>query len=147
MTLKQLVILIGSATLLLWLGWAWIIDSIDPFSTNLLGFVMFYLTLFLALCGTLSLATLYAKKSSYPKELSFHLVSMAFRQGVLLSAMITGLLYLQGGHLIRWWNIILLFAVVVMIEVVFLKTKRRPKAALTKSFFVDDQPKFNNRSL
>ncbi len=126
MTFKQFILLMGIATASLWLGWWWTVISIDPFTTNFLGFLLFYLTLFLALMGSFTLLGVYLRKMRMPDALLFHLVTLSSRQGVLLSLFLLLLLILQSQRWLRLWNLILFLVIAFIVEFVFVyKTQRK----------------------
>ena len=125
MTFRQFIFFILIATASLWLGFWWIIVSVDPYQTNWLGFVLFYGTLFLALTGTFTLASLFIRKIRMPNELLFHLVLLSFRQSIVLAVFFSVLLFLQGERLLTWWNVLGLFALVFIIEMVILNKEKK----------------------
>jgi len=128
MTLRQLVLLIALATGLLWAGWGWTIYTIDPEATNWLGFLFFYLIFLLSMTGTLALIGLFIRNRRRPDILLHHLVSVSFRQAVLLSSFLTVLLALQGQRLVRLWNMGLTFVLVVVVELIFaIQSVRRSR--------------------
>lgn len=52
MTLKNYLILMGTATAVVWGMFAFIITGVDPESASWLGFLLFYISLFLAIAGS-----------------------------------------------------------------------------------------------
>jgi len=126
MTFKQFIVLMCIATGSLWLGWWWTVISIDPFTTNFLGFLLFYLTLFLALMGTFTLLGVYIRKMRTPDALLFHLVTLSSRQGIVLSIIFVSLLLLQSQRWLKPWNVLLILIVAFAIEFsIVYKTQRR----------------------
>lgn len=123
------------ATASLWLGWWWTIVSIDPFATNLLGFFLFYVILFLALIGTFTLISVYLRKSRMADELVFHVVLLSFRQSLALAAFFLLLLFLQSQRLLTWWNVIILLALVIGSELfIILKERKKHPANRVPNF-------------
>ncbi len=125
MTFKQFITLMIIATVSLWIGWWWVVLSIDPFGTGPLGFLLFYGVLFLSLIGSFTLAGVYMRKMRLEHALVFHLVLLSFRQAVVLALFFLVLLVLQGERLLYWWNVLGLFAIVIIIEVFMLRKERR----------------------
>lgn len=116
----------GVATGSLWLGWWWTVISIDPFTTNFLGFLLFYLTLFLALVGTFTLLGVYLRKMRMPDALLFHLVTLSSRQGFLLAVLLVSFLILQSQRWLKFWNLALILLVAFIVEFVLVyKSHRR----------------------
>lgn len=131
MTFKQLLILLMAATGLLWVGWGWTLFFIDPLATNWLGFVLFFLTLFLAATGTICIIGVAVRKWRQPDLLLYHVVARSFRQSVALSLFLVALLMLQGFRLLRWWNALLLLVAVVGVETFLLRRHEKRRPAVT----------------
>jgi hypothetical protein len=96
------------ATLVCWAAWSYIIWTIDPEMTNWVGFLLFYISLFLALSGTAALIGLIVRFIAFKKELAFRNVKEAFRQSFLFSALITISLILVAKDLFTWLNLFFL---------------------------------------
>lgn len=116
MTLRQLIILILLSTILLWGGWIWTLFVIDPDATNWLGFLFFYVIFFLAMTGTMALVGLFFRRKRGTDLLLHHLVHITFRQGMLLAALATSLLFLQGLRQLGVIALSVMFVVVVALE-------------------------------
>jgi hypothetical protein len=158
MTLRQLIILILAATLLLWAGWSWTLFVIDPDATNWLGFLFFYAIFFLAMTGTMALAGLFLRQKRGTDMLLYHLVRITFRQGLLLSTLLTALLILQG---MRWLSSVamaVLFVGTLALELFlawrFSRTQRRVagversgKSIPASAVFSSPDPTFAKREL
>lgn len=112
------------ATGLLWLGWLWVVISINPFETNWLGFVFFYFTLFLALFGTFTLLGVWFRKLKVPETMFFHLVVLSARQGFFLGTIALVLLIFQSQ---RWLDLISLSIIVFIAAMIeFFNLRRMP---------------------
>ena len=104
------------ATVLCWTAWVFVILNVDPFQTNSLGFVFFYISLFLALLGTISVLAFFIYKLFGSKDWPmFKYVQSSFRQSVLFAVFIVLFLFLQGKGLLNFLNSILLLTVFVLI--------------------------------
>jgi len=97
---------------------------IDPFSTNYIGFILFYISLFLALSGVFSLFGFFARFILFRQALVFRLVADAFRQAILLSLTLCAALFLLSRDLFNWLNFILLLGVAVILEYILLSGNR-----------------------
>jgi len=97
---------------------------IDPFSTNYIGFILFYISLFLALSGVFSLLGFFARFILFRQALVFRLVADAFRQAILLSLTLCAALFLLSRDLFNWLNFILLLGVAVILEYILLSGNR-----------------------
>lgn len=131
MTLKGYITLMGISTLLCWGTWVYILFSIDPGSTNSLGFILFYATLFLALSGSFAILGFLFRFVALKKKLVFHSVKTAFRQSFLFSFLILAILYLQAEDLLSWVNLFFLAGALVLLEFFWLSyNKGRAKKYL-----------------
>ncbi len=102
MTLRKYLILMSIATFFCWLAWVLVINYIDPTETGLLGFVFFYSSLFLAVLGTMSVLGFAVRIKIFKDEIVYKQVGTAFRQGVMFSILVTGLLFLQSKSFLTW---------------------------------------------
>jgi Ca2+/Na+ antiporter len=153
MTLRQLLVLIGLATGLLWIAWVWVLFTIDPFSTNVFGFIFFYVTLYLSLTGSLAIAGFFFRKARLKEQMNFHLVTISFRQAIILSALLCSLLIMQGQGVVAWWNMLLVLFVAVLAEsILLIKTKKRPKSDIeftvsSVSSYIPADPQFTKKDI
>ena len=114
MSLRQYIIIMIFATILCWISFGFVIVNIDPFDAEYLSFSFFYISAFFSLLGTLSLIifgfhNMFLKKG----EPLYKIVQESFRDGVILSAVLTSLLYLQGKGLLNMWNTLILVGVLL----------------------------------
>ena len=98
--------------------------SIDPLTTNLPGFVMFYSALFLAILGTSTIFGFIFRFSILKQQLAFRAVSEAFRQSFLFAILIIAALYLLSHHLFTWMNITFLIIGTALIELCLISYGR-----------------------
>ena len=116
MNVKQYIAIMFFATTLCWVALLFVITNVDPFSANFVAMLFFYLSLFLALMGTISLTSLPFYRSWGAKELSIHrYVRKSFRNGLFFSTIITSLLFLQGRGLLHLWNFTIFVIIVALI--------------------------------
>lgn len=116
MNLREYIAIMFFASILCWVGFLFVIINVDPFSANMVAFIFFYLSLFLALMGTISLITLPFYRSWGAKELSFHrYVQKSFRNGIFFSSVITGIIFLQGMQMLHLWNLTIIIIIVALI--------------------------------
>lgn len=125
MTLKQYLIIMIIATLMFWGAFGVVLFKIDPTETNFLGFLLFYISLFLASAGTISLIALLIRAYMVRDELIFRLVTRSFRQGLLFSLLIIGTLFLQSKRYLTWWNLLLLIFGLTALEFFFVSNKKQ----------------------
>jgi len=125
MNIKQLLITVSIATIIFWTVWFSVLSQIDPFATDIFGFVLFYLTLFFALLGTFFLLSFGYRKIFSKFALEFNIVGTSFRQSFFFALLVVSLLLLQGIRMLNIINSLLLVAVIVILEFFFLSYKKR----------------------
>lgn len=125
MTLKQYLIFMTVATLLSWLAFGLVFFLIDPTTAARAGVFMFYLSLFLALLGTVAILGFLIRMKLRRGEVIISLeVAGAFRQGFFLAFLFTSSLYLQSKNVLVWWNVLLLIAALTILEFLFISYRR-----------------------
>ena len=92
------------STVFCWASFGLIIFYIDPETSGILGIICFYLSLFFALIGTITLIGFYLRIWLSKNEVLFAHVAPSFRQAVLVSIALVGCLVLQSFDLLNWWN-------------------------------------------
>ena len=113
------------ASLLSWGAWLLVLFSIDPLEAGTLGLTIFYLSLFFSSAGTLAVAGFYVRRLVLKRQIVFHSVTNAFRQGILFAVLIVGSLYLQSLELLTWWNTVLFVLALTILEVFFISHQTR----------------------
>ncbi len=116
----------ATLTVVCWLAWLSVLFIINPDETGLIGFVLFYFSLFLAILGTASLIGFIVRARSNQGPV-FYQIEVSFRQGMWIGFLITGLLLLQFLELLKWWNGLFLFLALIFLELFFISSRRRYK--------------------
>lgn len=126
MTLKQYIILMCMASLLCWAALGVVMWNVDPYVSTPMVFGFFYLSVFLSLCGTLSLLIfgLYAGLSRRVIPL-YKIVQKSFRDSIIISLTATILLFLQSKNLVNGLNLIFLIVLCVGLFIFFMTSDRR----------------------
>ncbi len=124
MTLKSYLAVMGILTLVCWGIFFFVAGLIDPTATNWLGFVLFYLTLFLALSGTAALIGFLIRYFAKRQEMTFNLVKLSFRQSFVFSLFLIFLLFLKSQNLFNWLNLLLLIVVFSILELFLISYKK-----------------------
>lgn len=129
MTLRQYLILMSIGTALCWLVWFLVISNIDPKESGWLGFILFYISLYLALTGAISVIGFIVKKRiTQNDEIVFHHVHHTFRQGLLIALLFTTTLMMLQFKVLNWWTgltVVLLFLVMESMILANRKYKNR----------------------
>jgi hypothetical protein len=111
-------------TLVCWGVFAGVVVTIDPLTTNLPGFIMFYASLFLALLGTSTIIGFVFRFWLLKQHLAFRAVGEAFRQSFLFVILILASLYLLSHHLFTWMNIAFLIIGITLLELFLISYSR-----------------------
>jgi hypothetical protein len=97
-----------------------VIKSVDPDISGLIGKIIFYLSVFFFLSGLFNLILLGLRKKSIVIENVSANISLSFRQGILLALFCIGLLILQSFRMLVWWDGLLLLLGIFIIELYFV---------------------------
>lgn len=120
MTLRSYLAGMMASTIFCWLAWGLVLYYVNPQEANLIGFLSFYLSLFFASVGTLTLIGFYLRVWFSKNEVLFSHVNPAFRQAILLSIILIVSLILQSFRILTWWDGGLLIASVALLEFYFM---------------------------
>jgi len=124
MTLKNYLFVMAALTLICWGIFIFVVKLVNPLATNWLGFLLFYLTLFISLIGTITLVGFIIRFVALKKELVFNSVKVAFRQSFLLSLFIIIILFLKAHSLFNWLNLSLLLVIFTILELFLISYKK-----------------------
>jgi len=117
MTLKQYLLIMSLATLICWLVWVMIIFAYDPNTAGVVGFIFFYVSLYLSILGTFSIIVfLIRSKIIKNDEIIFRHIKRTFRQGIFFACLVIAILLLAQFKLLNWWTFALLFTCYVFLE-------------------------------
>jgi len=116
----------SASTIFCWLFWVFVIFFINPEETGLIGFVLFYFSLFMAIVGTGAMIG-FLIRTRFNKGPVFKQVEVSFRQGIWLSLLIVGLFLLQNLDILRWWNGLFLLLFLMFLEFFFLSSRKKYK--------------------
>ena len=108
------------ATVFCWGAWALVLFFVNPQEAGILGFLMFYISLFLGLLGIFSIFGFIIRYLTKKEKFIYKQVQIAFRQGFMFALLLTGALFLQGERLLVWWNLLLFIAVLSVVEYFFI---------------------------
>jgi len=124
MTAKNYSLIMGLATIIAWVGFFTIIFNFDPQEANWVIFALFYLALFLAVSGTLSIVGFFARILLIRKRsILRYLVLESFRQAIIVAAALVVTLVLQAVRILTWWNMALLILAAAALEFLILLFK------------------------
>lgn len=124
MTLKQLLIIVATATAICGVSLAFVIFNVDPTASGALGLLLFYASVFFTLLGLFFIIMSSIRKLKNKTELEHIIVASSFRQSFFFSLIVIGGLFLQSKHFLTWWNMIILVVAIGLMEYFFLSFKR-----------------------
>ena len=124
MNLYKYLIILSVCTVAAWVAWVLVLLLMNPVSGNILTYLFFYLTLALALIGTLSVGGYLFRAFIKHDELAYKHVNVASRQSVLLTVLVILTLVLQSFRVLMWWNLLLLVLATAFIELFFISYKK-----------------------
>ncbi len=119
MTLRSYLFLIFMATVLCWGAFLLALFNTNPEDAGVMALVSFFGSLFFALMGTLTLIGFYLRVYFSKNEVIYANMGIAFRQAVLFSICVIGLLILQALRLLNWWDGILFCLAILSLELYF----------------------------
>jgi len=124
MTLKKYLMVTALATAVCWTVFLFVSSVINPELTSWLGFLLFYLSLFMAVSGTASLIGFLIRFVALKHELAFYAVKIAYRQSFLFALFIIAILVLLSQDLFTWLNLFMLIAVFVIAETFMIHAQK-----------------------
>ena len=116
MTLRLYLTIMAITTAICWTAFIFILWTVNPEVTNWIGFLLFYLSLFLALIGSITIIGFLVRFIWLKHELVFNSVKIAFRQSFLFAFLIIAVLFLLSKDLFSWLNLGLLIVGLSVLE-------------------------------
>jgi hypothetical protein len=123
MSLKKYLIFMSLLTLFCWLAWLVVLYFINPQEAGIVGFLLFYCSLFVALVGTFSLLGFFLRVWFSRQEVIFRHLGISTRQSLWFSLLLVGVLIMQGAGYMRWWSVGLLVLLLIILEFFFLSKR------------------------
>lgn len=124
MTLKKYLMVTALATAVCWTIFLFVSSILNPDLTSWLGFLLFYLSLFMAISGTASLIGFLIRFVALKHELAFYAVRIAYRQSFLFALFIIAILILLSQSLFTWLNLFMLITVFVIAETFMISSQK-----------------------
>ena len=124
MTTKQFVILMGISTLICFGALIMVLFFINPETTGILGFLLFYLSLFFGMTGIMSLIGFLVRSIFTHKFEIFEQAQISFRQGLFFGLILAGSMFMQSNRLLTWLNASLLVILLTVVEFLIISLKK-----------------------
>ncbi|MDD2807891.1 MAG: hypothetical protein PHW95_05245 [Patescibacteria group bacterium] len=116
---KTFKVVIFFGTVVAFIGWDLTLINFNPDRLSLLGFLLFYLSLFLFLSGTILLLADYFKSKVIKNQLLVVRLKHSIRQALFFTVLIIGWALLKSNGVLRWWNLVMLILILAILEFFF----------------------------
>lgn len=103
------------------------INNYNPYKINLIQFIYFYSSFFVAVAGISSIVIFYLRIVIQKKETIYIHFWPALRQGLIISLGLSIILILKGLRLLDWWVGIPIIIIILLLEL-FFQTKKFNKS-------------------
>ncbi|HOX11149.1 MAG TPA: hypothetical protein PK333_04130, partial [Candidatus Moranbacteria bacterium] len=124
MTLKSYLWGMRIGALIALAAWVLVILNIDPDKSGIVGQILFYVSTFLLFAGiAIIFFTRVRRFSAGNDEDALCYLGTSFRQGILTSILIVGLMILQQNRILTWWDGALVVVGILLVELYFLTRK------------------------
>jgi hypothetical protein len=100
--------------------WGSVVYFVDPNISGVMGEIIFFTSLLLAMSGVCILFLNWIKRLFFGKEEIVHHLGINFRQGILIAIAIIAILILQRLKFLIWWDALLVIGAIFLIELYFL---------------------------
>ncbi len=124
MSLRLFTTLVFLGTALTWVSWGLVINFFNPTDLGPLGFMMFYLTLFLALAGSIFLISDWVKAKLLRNTLLLFRLRTSVRHAIFFSMFLVGWLFLKSLTLAVWWTVVLFILTLTVLEFLFISLNK-----------------------
>lgn len=125
MTLKNYLWVMSILTIICWGVFVFVVNIVDPFSTNFLGYLIFYTSFLASLIGTISIVGFLLRYFLSKEKTIFNLVIISFRQSFVLSLFVISFLILKSFSLFTWLNLLLLIILFTFLEITLSLKKKK----------------------
>lgn len=125
MSIGRYFLVMTLATLVSWGAFVLVLMNVDPYDGGIAGRALLLVALFFSTFGTLSIAGFLARMWRRKGVALYWHVLFAFRQALIVSALMLGALILQAARMLNGWNMILLLLGATLVEVYFLTRQPR----------------------
>src|SRR6185436_14939849 len=105
------------------LGWFLIVLRLDPFASTNIALVLFFISLFFALASFITVIGYYLRVVFNKNEIYYSHLLVSLREGILFALFVCLALGFQIMRVLTWWNLLLLFFAVFLLEVYFISRR------------------------
>lgn len=108
MTLKRYLLTMAATTFLCWFAFGIVIFRIDPYTAGFLGLLLFFVSLFFSVWGTLSLCGFVLRFIFLKSVVPFRYIGTSLRQALWFAIILCLSLFLVTQEIYAWWMSLLL---------------------------------------
>lgn len=120
MTLRRYLLTMAATTALCWAAFGIVVFRIDPYTAGPLGLVLFFVSLFFAIWGTLSLCGFVVRFIVLKDVVPFRYIGISLRQALWFSIILCLSLLIVTQEIYTWWMSLLLLIGFSTLEGFFL---------------------------
>lgn len=120
MTLKRYLLTMAFTTVICWGCFSVVLFKIDPNQGGFIGMALFFVALFFALWGTISLLGFFIRLLFKRNTVPFRHIGISLRQALWFAILITLTLFLVYQELLVWWMALFLVVGLTVLEGFFL---------------------------
>jgi hypothetical protein len=120
MTLRRYLIIMAVTTLICWASFVVVLFRIDPANGGSVALLLFFVSLFFALWGTLSLLGFLVRYLFLRSQPPFQFIGVSLRQALWFAILLCLTLFLVSQELLEWWMSLLLVIGLTVLEGFFL---------------------------
>ena len=110
--------------ILCWVGFGLTMVGSQP-DSGTAALASFYISLFIGVLTASTLAGYALRRYRSRGEAKYKALRTSFRQGLLGSGILVGLLLMQAARLLAWWDALLLIVIVLLFEL-YIRSYGRP---------------------
>jgi hypothetical protein len=107
-------------------GWFLVLFRLDPFSSTNIALILFFVSLFFALASFFTVIGYYLRVFFNKNEIYYAHILISLREGILFGFFVCITLIFQIIRVLTWWNLLLLFLAIMLLEVYFLSRGNNP---------------------
>lgn len=120
MTLRRYLMTMSMTTLICWGCFVIVLFRIDPNTSGVIGLGLFFVSLFFAVWGTLSLFGFFVRYLLKRNTVPFRHIGISLRQALWFAILLTVTLFLVSQELLVWWMSLFLIGGLTILEGFFL---------------------------
>ncbi|MDD4271989.1 MAG: hypothetical protein PHF50_04265 [Patescibacteria group bacterium] len=133
MSLRQYLFIMSATTAFCALVFGYIIWTVNPETTNSIGFLLFYLSLLLLIIGAAAIIGFVIRFIIFRHELAINTVKTAFRQSFFFAGFIVAILFLLARDLLSWLNLSILIIGLSALEFFLLSYGKADSTVIARS--------------